>query len=109
MNDIAQIGLLDVDTEKFECLDETYAWCFQQGAMLQWNPAAPDEEIIYNSRIGNDFVGTILNIKTGTKRYLERPISNVSPKGDYALGLNFSRLYDFRAGYGYPSLGDPKA
>jgi len=105
-NDVAQIGLLNVDTEKFECLDETYAWCFQQGAMLQWNPAAPNDEIIFNSKVGQEFVGTVLNIHTGAKRYLEKPVANVSPTGKYALGINFSRLYDFRAGYGYPSLGD---
>lgn len=107
MKDAAQIGILDIDTEKFEVLDETYAWCFQQGAMLQWNPAAPNDEIIYNARVGTDFVGVIMNIHTGAKRYLEKPVSNVSPKGDYALSINFHRLYNFRAGYGYPSLGDP--
>ena len=90
-NDVAQIGLLNVDTEKFEALDETYAWCFQQGAMLQWNPAAPNDEIIYNSKVGQEFVGTVLNIHTGAKRYLEKLSPKAySPVGE-TLATGFSR------------------
>jgi len=88
-------------------LDVTGAWNFQQGSMLQWNPAFPEEEIIYNSISEGDYVATIMNIKNGKKRFLDRPIANVSPKGDFALSINFSRLYDFRPGYGYADLGDP--
>lgn len=47
--DVAEVGLLDITTEKYEKLDTTGAWCFQQGAMLQWNPLAPKDEVIYNS------------------------------------------------------------
>lgn len=104
--DVAEIGLLDVNTEKFECLDTTEAWNFQQGAMLQWMPGS-NEEIIYNCKAGLDYAAVVLNIKTGQKRYLDKPVANVSPMGDYALSINFHRLYDFRAGYGYASMGDP--
>lgn len=104
--DMARVGLLDVNTSKFECLDATEAWNFQQGAMLQWMPGS-DEEIVYNCILGSEYAAVIHNIRTGHKRYLEKPVANLSPKGDYALSINFSRLYDFRAGYGYASIADP--
>ncbi len=103
----AQIGLIEMGKDTFECLDTTEGWCFQQGAMLQWNPAAPGEEIIYNCFDGFDYYATVLNIHTGAKRYLDRPVANVSPDGKYALSINFERLYNFRPGYGYAGVGDP--
>lgn len=105
--DVAEVGLLDITTEKYEKLDTTGAWCFQQGAMLQWNPLAPKDEVIYNSLGDGDYNATILNIHTGKKRFLDRPVANVSPKGDYALSINMGRLYDFRPGYGYAEYKDP--
>lgn len=75
--------------------------------MLQWNPLAPEDEVIYNSLGDGDYNATILNIHTGKKRFLDRPVANISPKGDYALSINMSRLYDFRPGYGYAEYGDP--
>ena len=62
--DKAEIGILDINTSKYEMLDITGAWNFQQGAMLQWNPSAPDEEIIYNSLGDSEYNATILNIHT---------------------------------------------
>ncbi|MBQ6876081.1 MAG: hypothetical protein IJN46_07595 [Lachnospiraceae bacterium] len=105
--DVAEIGLLDINTEKYEKLDTTGAWCFQQGAMLQWNPQASDREIIYNSLGDGDYNATIMDIHTGKKRFLDRPVANVSPKGNYALSINMARLYDFRPGYGYAEHRDP--
>ena len=105
--DMAEVGLLDINTAKYEKLDITGAWNFQQGAMLQWNPLKPTEEIIYNSLSDGDYGATVLNIHSGKKRFLDRPVANVSPKGDYALSINFDRMYDFRPGYGYAQYGDP--
>lgn len=105
--DTAEVGLLDMNTEKYERLDTTGAWCFQQGAMLQWNPSAPKDEVIYNSLGDGDYNATILNIHNGKKRFLDRPVANVSPTGEYALSINMARLYDFRPGYGYAEYRDP--
>ena len=51
-NDRADIFIGEIETGKYEKLDETYAWNFQQGCMLSW---LSDEEIIYNIRIGKEF------------------------------------------------------
>ena len=104
--DKAEIGIVNITNNKYEKLDETAAWCFQQGAMLQWSSTAPKEEIIYNSVCGDDYNATILNINTGKKRFLDRPVASVSPRGDYAISINFGRTYDFRPGYGYAVFPD---
>ncbi len=103
--DKALIGVIDLDSDKFEALCETEAWNFQQGAMLQWSPSEPDE-IIYNCTADGEYRAAVMNIKNGKKRFLDMPVANVSPKGDCALSVNFSRLYDFRPGYGYASFAD---
>jgi len=105
----ARILLIDThENNKAEAIATTRAWCWQQGCMLQWLPGRADE-IIYNDRIGDRFVGVILNIATGKRRLVPRPIYSVSPDGTQALSLNFSRLAVTRPGYGYAGLCDPFA
>lgn len=105
--DKAHVGLIVGDTNRFEPLAQTEAWNFQQGAMLQWNPRAADREIIYNDLLDGQQIGIIQDIHTGMKRYLDRPVANVSRDGRWALSINMSRLYDFRPGYGYALPADP--
>ena len=103
----AEIGVIDINSGKYTKLTETTAWNFQQGSLLRWNPAAPNDEIIFNSNENGTYKGVILNIKTGEKRFTDYPLANVDSKGEYGLGINFSRLYDFRPGYGYSEIKDP--
>ena len=104
--DVAEIGYIDMQSEEFVKLGDTRAWNFQQGAMLQWNPKAPDREIIYNDFLNGEFCGVIMDIETGKKRFLDRPVANVSRDGNYALSINMARLFDFRPGYGYCAKAD---
>lgn len=105
-NDVAEIGLIERQTGKFEQLAQTTAWNFQQGAMLQWHPSRPDEEIIFNVRYGEQFAGMILNIRSGATKSLDAPVANIDPTGRYALSVHFGRMFVFRPGYGYASLKD---
>lgn len=105
--DFAQIGVIDPKRQTFERLDTTFAWNFQQGAMLQWNPLNPRDEIIYNTMVDGEQRGVVMNIQTGRKRFLDLPVANVSKDGKYALAINMSRLYNFRPGYGYAWPPDP--
>ncbi|MDD4772489.1 MAG: hypothetical protein PHZ09_02655 [Eubacteriales bacterium] len=103
--DIAQLGYIHAGA--FVPFAESGAWNFQQGAQLRWNPR-DRREVIYNERGGeNHYRAVIHNIITGEKSYTDRPVANVSPCGRWGLGINFSRLYDFRPGYGYAGLPDP--
>ena len=53
--DVAQLGLVHPGRDGFTRIAETTAWNFQQGAMLQWHPLAPDRKIIFNRRDGGRF------------------------------------------------------
>ncbi|HOK56843.1 MAG TPA: hypothetical protein PKV21_06975 [bacterium] len=102
-NEKAEIWIGEIGNKKFEKLDATYAWNFQQGCMLSW---LSDEEIIYNVRIEKNFLSKIYNIKNGKFRIINRPVSCVYPEKKIALSLNFPRLARWRPGYGYAGVED---
>ena len=106
--DKAVVGLIDLEEGcKWHPLAETYAWNWQQGTMLQWLPSEPDRKIIFNSREEDRFISVILDVHTGERRTLPRPIYTLSRDGKWALSLNFSRVHRTRPGYGYVGLPDP--
>ncbi len=104
--DSATIGIVDVSTRKFEALTQTYGWSWQQGAMLQWHPAFPEDKIIFNDRRDGRFVSVVYDINKGEENVLPLPVAAVSNNGKYGLSLNFSRLADTRPGYGYEGIPD---
>lgn len=105
-NDICELGYIDLETREFTKIAETTAWNFQQGALLTYNTSNYNE-VFYNVRGGeNDFQTCIHNLKTGEKRYTDRACANISSNGKYGLAVNFSRIYDFRPGYGYSDVKD---
>ncbi|OGV69869.1 MAG: hypothetical protein A3K19_19175 [Lentisphaerae bacterium RIFOXYB12_FULL_65_16] len=106
-NDRAELGMVRLHDGTFVPLAETYAWNFQQGTMLRWHPAKPNEEIIYNTRLQGTYKAVVKNIVTGEQRVLSRAVANVDPTGRWGLSVNFSRMFDFRPGYGYAGLPDP--
>ncbi|WP_135549292.1 TolB-like translocation protein [Paenibacillus cymbidii] len=108
-NDRAELGYIDLQDNRFNAFAETTAWNFQQGSMLQWHPASPEDTVIYNSRNGSDYEGVVLNLTTGKSHRLERPVANVDPTGRYAVSIDFPRMYDFRPGYGYAGEADRNA
>lgn len=103
----ASIGLVDAQTGEFRPVAETHAWNFQQGAMLHWNPLKPETEIIYNDRQGNEIVSVVLDVTTGRKRALPRPVNAVSHSGKHALSLTYGRLGRLRKVVGYDGIRDP--
>ena len=105
-DDIAVVGLLELATGKFESLSETRAWNLQQGSMLHWLPTAPNRLITYNDRQGDRHVAVVLEIQTGKKRVLPRPISGLSRDGRKAVSLNYARLKSLRPVVGYAGLPD---
>lgn len=106
--DVAEIGVIDLADRSFRTVAETTAWNFQQGSMLQWNPKAPNDEIIYNVRgAGDRYRAVVHHLGTGARRELSRPVANVARAGDYGLSISFERMFDFRPGYGYAGHPDP--
>jgi hypothetical protein len=105
-DDWATIGLIDrADGDRWLPLDETNAWNWQQGAILQWVPPA-DRWIIYNQRDGDRAVSVLRDIESGETRRLPLPVAALSHNGRSALSLNYARM---RPGYRYVGLPDPCA
>lgn len=105
-NDWAELGIIDMHTNEFTPIAKTQAWNFQQGAMFQYLHGTDAKDVIYNDFIDGEYVAVIMNLATGKTRYLDRPVANIAPNGKYALSINFSRLFDFRPGYGYCNIPD---
>lgn len=111
LTDAAEIGMIRLYDNAFIPLARTYAWNWQQGALLQWHPKYPNDKIIYNSVYGDEhlcerFSAVIQDVKTGEKRILPMALANASPDGSFALGINFARVYWLRPGYGYAGIND---
>jgi hypothetical protein len=106
-DDIIKIGMVDLkNSDRWTELDQSSAWCWQQGCMLQWRPGSKDE-IIFNDRQEGQFVCQILNVHNGSRRTLPYPIYTISPNGRTAVAPDFRRIQDMRPGYGYAGLPDP--
>lgn len=104
-----KVGMVDLqDGNRWIELGESHAWCWQQGCMLQWRPGS-DHEVVWNDREGDRFVARVLDVNTRKLRTLPRALGTISPDGKLALCEDFSRLRDFRAGYGYAGIPDPFA
>lgn len=106
-DDIAEVGIIDLDNKKFQKIDTTTAWNWQQGAQLCWIERNGRECAIYNVKEGGKVHARIYDFETGIKTDLLHSIYSVSPKGDYASTVNYARLYDCRKDYGIAGLKDP--
>lgn len=107
--DTARLGFVRLDEpERLESFAETKTWNFQQGAFLQWLGGAEDT-CVYNTLGPAGYAAAVHRVETGERRLLPAPVANVSRDGRWALSINFSRVYDFRPGYGYEEIPDPFA
>ena len=107
IKDTIRIGMVDLeDNDRWIDLDQSNAWGWQQGCMLQWLPGS-ESEVIFNDREGSVYVSRILDVKSGNKRTIPHPIYSVSPDGKSAVTPDFRRIQDVRPGYGYVGAPDP--
>ncbi len=105
-DDVAGLGYLE--DGRFNKLAETTAWNFQQGSMLQYGWENPDL-LFYNIRADGGFHTVRQNLKTGARVVTDRATATVARSGRFGLAVNFSRIFDFRPGYGYAGIPDPYA
>lgn len=101
--DVAEVGYITIKDKMFHKVGITHAWNFQQGALLQW---FDDENIIYNDFRHGKFCAVIKNVSNGYERLICQPLANLSLDRKWGLSINFPRVWDFRAGYGYCNLKD---
>lgn len=97
--DAVTIGLVDTASGcAWRPLAETTAWCWQQGTMLQWLGTEPDRLVVYNTRQAGGYASIVLDVQSGTRRDLPRPVYAVSRDGRAAVSVNFARLAVTRPG-----------
>ena len=103
----AQVVVLDTKNNKEEFIGTTNCWNSQQGCMAQWLGPDFESKIIYNDFRDNKYVSVIYNFKDKyEEKVYDKPIYDVSKKGDFALTLDFSRLHRLRKGYGYANIDE---
>lgn len=98
----AHIGLIEIETGKFEPIAETEAWGHQVGTLAVWLPARPGC-FIFNDfdRSENEWIPVIriCSIDSGCIDGIEGHFYNISPDGRYASSINFARIP--RRGYSF--------
>lgn len=112
-SDVVEIGMIDLQADNaWTTLGTSRAFNWQQGCMLQWLPGSATE-VIWNYREGEgadaQFVARIVDVQSGEERVVPHPVYTVAPDGQSALRIDFERLADMRAGYGYEGIPDANA
>ncbi|MGU3627628.1 hypothetical protein [Comamonas sp. C24C] len=110
----ATIGYFDThDGDRFHAVGETGAWNFQMGSQLQWLDGASGRKLIYNDRTGDmaapypGFGAVVVDVDTQERRVLPMPVYVVAPSSDWALSVNYRRLYITHETIGYSEPGQP--
>lgn len=107
--DKIRVGMVDLASgDRWIDLGESRAWCWQQGCMLQWLPGS-QTDVVWNDFDGDHFVSRVLNVQTRKMRTVPAPVYAISPDGLWTISPDFSRLHDWRPGYGYAGLPDANA
>lgn len=104
----AEVGYFDINNQdKFHSIGFTSTWNWQMGCQLQWLDGFEGNHVIYNIRsdqpAGNypSFSSRIVNIETGATRDLEDPIYSVAPNSQFAITVDYRRLYVTHETIGY--------
>ncbi len=105
--DVAEIGYIDTRSCVFTPIAETKAWNFQQGALTQWFDDG--KTVVFNDFDGEKYVSRVVDRSGNEVRRYGMPFACLNRKAGKAMSINFSRVYDFRKGYGYCNAPDAYA
>ncbi|MDP3759970.1 MAG: hypothetical protein Q8R01_05585 [Ramlibacter sp.] len=105
----AKVGYFDMakDDGQFYALGETRTWNWQMGSQLQWLGGTCGSRIIYNVRTEDAaarypyFGAQICDVRTGESRALPMPVYVAAPNGEWALSVDYRRLYVTHETIGY--------
>lgn len=105
---IANVGYFDLeDGSGFKVIGHTRAWNWQMGCQLQWVGMGRQSQAVYNIRTENAdslypyFASEIVDIDTGNRRQLPIPVYVAASNGEYALSVDYRRLYVTHETIGY--------
>lgn len=100
-DDTVEVGYYTVDDEKWHHVGHTGAFNWQDGSMLQWIPRAVGKKLIYNILEDGRAKSRLVDIETGEAQIFNAAVYATHPSGEWAIGVNFSRLTVCRPSYGY--------
>lgn len=114
-DDPAEIILLDAEDDyAVRAVDTSRGWNVQQGTMLYWNPADPENQFFFNDRdpeTGKVFC-VLYDISEGRRvreyRFEDTPVGNggVAFDGKHFAAINYARMARLRRVTGYPGAWD---
>lgn len=106
--ELGYYDLAETGEKKFNYFAESVAWCWQQGARLQWMPGSNDEVVLFNNRTrSGQYEGVLFHVaRREVVNTIARPLYDISQDGKWGLSLDFSRLQRLRPGYGYDASAD---
>lgn len=114
-DDPAEIILLDTENDYApRAVDTSRGWNVQQGTMLYWNPADPENQFFFNDRdpeTGKVFC-VLYDISEGRRlreyRFDDTPVGNggVAFDGKHFAAINYARMARLRRVTGYPGAWD---
>ncbi|MDO8505560.1 MAG: hypothetical protein Q7S48_03210 [bacterium] len=90
---------------EYSVLGKTYAWNWQQGAMLQW--VGQSHCVLFNDYSGMQHIARIVGRNGNEVKILHKPIAALSADGTYAASYSFERLRYCAPGYAYMNGNDP--
>ncbi|NOR44513.1 MAG: hypothetical protein GQ534_02920, partial [Candidatus Delongbacteria bacterium] len=91
------IMLKHSESGKFNKIDSSSAYNWQQGTKLQW---LTNDKFIYNAFENNKYISKIYDTGNNTFQIIDSPIYDCYKDG-YAVSLNFERLNVLTPDYGY--------
>ncbi len=94
------IILYDVKNNRFEVIDKSYSYNWQQGSRLMW---IDDYKFIYNNFENGKYISKIYDIKTKSFTVIDFPIYDCF-RHKFAISLNFERLNINRSDYSYRNM-----
>lgn len=103
--DSCEIGFFELETGKWNLIDVTKSFNWQQGALLQWIKDSSSKKIIYNVYEDLSFCSKIYDFDTHKILKISSPIYETIPYCYKALTLKFERSYWCRA-YHYENIKD---
>lgn len=108
LQDSIELGYYDINNNTYQKIDDSNAWCWQQGSRLRWSEVF-DNCVYYNSVYNNSYVCNLYNIEEkNIIKTINLPLYDISIDETYGVSLDFERLQFFRPGYGYCYLNKNK-
>lgn len=99
--DEAEVGYYSVGDGAWHYVGSTQAFNWQDGSMLQWVPGAEGRKLIYNILEAGKAKSRLVDVETGEAQVFDAPVYAAHPSGEWAIGVNFSRLWLCRPSYAY--------